>query len=312
MDIPALRIYEDRLGRSHMAREGEYEFNCPFCPLKGRGVDRGHHLGINLEKKKFHCFLCGTGGPLEYLHKLLGIEVVEGIPDTLELRRKLYSLGRAVEEEMVTSGLPEDYIPVTPNTIAYYYLTSPKPIGRYMPPEDIQFYRIGYGMRERRGRVIVPTYRNDRCVYWVARKYSGDGPPYLNPSSPKKWHIFNLDRVENVYSEVIICEGVFSAWAAGRNAVATLGKDFTHEQVNLLSAAKFERYYVGYDDNAREEALELCAGLWARNHMVYLIDIRPGEGDPDDMGSVLFHARKAEAQMFDPEKALKIRLSALR
>lgn len=311
MDLPTIKVYEDRLGRSHPAREGEYEFDCPFCPLKGRGPDRGHHLGINLGKKKFHCFRCGTGGSLEYLHKLLGIEVTASIPDTLELRRRLFSLGTSQVEVAAEAALPDDYVEVTPNTIAYYYITTPKPDGRGMAPDDIAHYRLGYGLRKLRGRIIVPTFTAGRCVYWVARKYSGKGPPYLNPSSPRKWHIFNLDRVENEYSEVIICEGVFSAWAAGRNAVATLGKDFTREQVNLLSLAQFERYYVAYDDDAREEALDLCADLWSRDHVVYLVDIRPGEGDPDDMGRALFQARKVEAAQYDPEKVLKIRLSAL-
>lgn len=313
MDNPVIRVYEDRLGPSLPARQGEYAFNCIFCPLRGQGIDRGHHLGVNLDKKKFNCFRCGIGGPLEYLHKLIGIEVVHSVPDTIQLRRRLYALGKSEDEKPVETGLPEDYLAVTPETVAYHYLTGPKPDGRIMTPDDIIHYRIGYGLRKNRGRVIIPTYNmTDRCVYYVARKYAGRGPPYLNPSSPRKWYIFNLDRVENVYREVIVCEGVFSAIAAGRNAVATLGKGFTQEQVNMLSLAGFDRYYVAYDDNAREEALDLCADLWARGHQVNLVDIRPGEGDPDDMGRGLFLARKDEAEQYDPEKALKIRLSALR
>lgn len=309
MDTPAIRVYEDRLGPSHQARGGEYEFDCPFCHLRGHGPDRGHHLGINLDKKKFNCFRCESGGELDRLHRLLGIEVTASAPETLELRRRLFSLGKSEDEQVSESGLPEDYLVVNPQTIAYHYLTSE----RGLTAEEIGFYGIGYGVRKTRGRVIIPTFnRGGRCVYWVARKYSGNGPTYLNPPSPRKWHMFNLDKVEGQYSEVIICEGVFSAITAGKNAVATFGKGFTQEQVSLLSLARFARYYVAYDDDARKEALELCSALWSAGCTANLVDIRPGEGDPDDMGRGPFLVRLAESEEYDPQSALKIRLNGLR
>lgn len=185
---------------------------------------------------------------------------------------------------------------------AWLYLTMPKPRGRGLTVEQISYYGICAAMEEPYlGRVFIPTFHDGKVVYWVARTFMDQEPKYLNPKGLSKVDfVFGLQQAKS-FDTVIITEGVFSAIAAGPNAVATFGKAVSASQRQQIADANFKRIVVALDGDARKEAVELSVWFSSRGHETYLVDM-PRDQDPDsDLG---FRDRVATCSRFSVENAM--------
>jgi DNA primase len=211
----------------------------------------------------------------------------------------------------VKVSMPEDYCECQPGTRAWDYLLS-----RGFTEEVIRDYRIGFGVQDLRvvkdrsryagsGRIIFPDFNSQgELVYWVARTYVNHKIKYKNASVHARDQLYNIQRASQ-YTSVVITEGVISAIAAGRNAIATYGKDVTPEQIAILDSCSFQKYYVALDGDATHRtpriaqtprALSLANSLTRRGLETYIV-VLPFEDDPDSVQE--FGPYLEEARRFD-------------
>lgn len=292
-------------------------YKCPFCESStGSG-----HLYINYDKNMFHCYKCDVGGrDISKLLSMLGISLSEEIPTSISNREsnsvRLSELLRESDKkhEIITRDLDR----VTEFFIAHTMNLSQGAIDylhkRGVTDEEMLVYNMREGMNRRgtyicntrgqdySGRILVPSMIGDKVSYYVARLYQGvSNRKYLNPPSDIAYSsedVWNLDRAKKVSNTVIICEGVFTAIAAGRgkyNAVATYGKSIAEisnrdkgylSQGEQLLQAGFSKYVVAYDADARKELLSTCKYLSSRGADTYFIKVPDKYGAHTDISDL--------------------------
>lgn len=294
-----------KLGDSIGGTDGEVRYNCPFCQkVKGR-EDTKHHFYVNLAKRVYFCHRCSSSGTVRALFRKLNIKETVTEKPWLEHFHQMriftgedYSIPETPFEEV---EFPCEVMKIELGMISHNYLRS-----RNLTDDDIDHYKIVVGTSCYRKRILIPTFYAGKMVFWVARFYmDAEGPKYYNPPGRKrKNYIFNLDGLRERSDSVIVTEGVFSAMAVGRDAVALFGKFAAREQIIALVKADFKVYYVALDGDALPEALRLSEVLWRRGREVRLISLEEGQ---DPASTQDFRGRLEGATCFDD--VARVRLS---
>lgn len=229
-------------------------YACPKC----EDISTGHHLYVDYDKGRWHCFHCGIGSKkMKALLRILNIDASydysklyderENLLDDIITPKKIIKKD-AVEYSNDLGILTEYYNQHTTNILsdtACNYLSQ-----RGITLELIEKLEMREGLnrygdtitirgkefrgRDYSGRIMIPSLRSDDNIsFYVGRDYIGNkGAKYLN--CPKELgsaseDVWNLELVDS--ESVIICEGVFTAIAASPvklNAVATYGKSIAH------------------------------------------------------------------------------------
>jgi len=262
--------------------------NCPIC------YDVKKHLYINVAKKVVHCFKCGYSATVKRF--LRENNLLAKSPENFDILDVLdggfVSLVKK-ESEQKNVFFPEfmnflDFEDASwLGRIAIRYLES-----RGVTVEQMKRHKIGYCYSGKyAGRIIVPVFMFGKLVYWIARTIEHPTVRFqvtkyldrkvLNPPVPKKNILFNYDTAK-LSDEVVICEGVFDAFAVesiGKCAVALLGKEMTDEQAMLLTTLNCERITVYLDADAYENALLVAEKLDRFGNKVFVAEL--DEGDPN-------------------------------
>lgn len=283
----------------------EFKVCCTECG------DKRYRLGLNVLKEVGHCFNCGFRvGPREF-KAYLGEEFagysrndLEGLFQELEgfvpeafkpspgtpismPGARLADLFKEPEsgyEEL--AALACDYLAgrnFDPETVAERYgLIIPEP-GFFSGP-----------------RLVLPIFEKGALVSYQARSLVGATPKYLNPPKKLGGHgksnfVFNLDEVD-VEQEIIICEGIFSAMAAGSQAVAVLGKELSPAQRQKFLLRGVTRALILFDPGALNWALK--AGNLLRDALeVRIANLE--EGDPNEVSPDHLQMVMADAAPLD-------------
>lgn len=269
-----------RLGQFIKTRKKEeVRFNCIFCD------DETYHLYVNLSKRVYHCFKCGSKGKTN---------VNPGVVQSTHLE---YVPAKKSEENKRSyfHKLPKPvYDLLTPAATRYL-------INRGIKESDISRHKI-YAAHPSSiyfGRLIIPcnTFRGF-ADYYVARAYTKLlFPKYLNPISNKG--LFISPPLQDEYhdqlwadDEVVIVEGPFDYLKASRHGpcVALLGKTLSLEAARGI-VSRFNKAYVLLDRGLKEKQ----AGLHIRDILNIHIDIEildlkdhkdPGEMEPHNFASL--------------------------
>lgn len=301
-------VLRSKLGDPIEGSGDEVRFNC-FRMHNGK-PDQKRHLYVNVVTKRWVCFRCQSsngkyvGGDIQSLFRAIGIPTdlpVESIERTTfdTIIAQLVPGPLPLTRKAVALTYPCETRPLVPGTAAWQYLTGDKqcPLfylgsqavyGRGMSQEQILPYQLSWGTYAGADRIFVPTYSPDTgaMIYWTARAFRGlnDAMRYVNPSHEEATggFIFNLDRARRS-DTVVICEGVFSAIAAGPNAVALFGKVLTRNQLPLLFEVPFTNYVVALDGDARVEAISVSRLIAFRGCRTYMVEL-PSGTDPASVG----------------------------
>lgn len=324
-------------------------YMCPRC----EGSTGSGHLYVNYTKGYYHCYRCDLGGKnLKSLVRLLGLDIEEEIPQSV-LHRPDESVDKSLEDmiQSLKVDTPQreirDYsVPLEISDQYFNYHTSPLSPGAYrylldrgLSPEEICMYGMREGLNRRgeylgtiecknyAGRILVPSKdsRTGLVSFFVARDYTGKAArKYLNPPSSVGYaseNVWNLDVASKVSPTVIICEGVFTAIAAGRgkyNAVATYGKSIKPSsnssspglsQGEKLLKAGFSTYIVAYDTDALSSLLDTCEYLYERGLNVKYIKVPPINGPHTDIADLTretYLNLLANAEVYTPLSRLSL------
>lgn len=274
-----LSLYIEKFGKDYIeSGTSEITYNCPFCLQRRGKADDDHKLWCNVESGKWHCFKCDAKGRLS---KLLP-ESSDGVyGDIISMFSE--HTGDSTAEEDSLFYLPN--LPVESGTLAHEYCQK-----RGITNSDIEFYNIRLGTGRLFGRVVFPNviYTESKCWtdMYSARTYIGQEPKYLNPEYCHKTNsVFNIHN-QNEGSDLIVVEGVVTAIAAGRNAVAVYGCHPSEAQLQQILLKHPKSIICCLDgDSAGREPNRKMAEMFVKSTdaKVYLVTM-PEEEDAASMG----------------------------
>lgn len=271
-------------------KRGWINIQCLWCS------DESNHLGINLDSKGLNCWICSAKGTvLKLIMKIdrCSLKAAESVVNKFSdiqtsIDRSLSSTEHLTQREsqvklpsvaqkellplyrkfLIKRGFDPDFI------FKKYNLLCNGPIGQY------------------RHRLIVPFYLKKRLVTYSTRDVTGKAKiPYINyPSGilTTKETLYNIDSCNDI---ALVVEGLIDCWKIGDSCCATMGVQWTIEQLELLS--NFKRVFVLFDteDRAQESAKRLCSDLSCVVSYVERLEL-----DEDDPGSMneedIKHLRK--------------------
>jgi DNA primase len=262
---------------------GWVNIQCPFCD------DDKNHLGFNYEDNYFHCWKCEEGyHPIkEVVTKLLPYENVNEILkryDTIEqISFKLHKkLNKTKKSSLVLPGEPL-------KMVHKKYLKN-----RDFDPEYLeQKYKLKGSLHvgQYRYRIIIPIYFNQELVTFQTRTINNSKPRYVNCDPDKeiipiKNILYNYDNCNENFC--VLTEGVFKVFRLGKNSLASLGKNYTKQQLRLLTKFKVVFIYFDPDIYGQEKAKKISAELDSIGIEVHNV---LNDKAPDDLSkkeSVLF------------------------
>lgn len=264
-------------------------FNSPFSGQfkKHPGkADTDHSMTVNFRRQKFMCHKSGVCGSLSYLFVMIGeilTDTPPEIPDWEVLKQRISQLGETVRGDY-NADLPEWYGPIVRGGAVHRYLHK-----RGITDDDIDFYRLGQGDEEFADWVVIPSFDEDgHCEYWTSRRIKQSrGPKYRNPNVPRRFHVGFLYQAVQHSETVVMCEGVFSALAAGRDGIACYGKYVADVQLAKIRAAGATGIVVALDGDAWKEAVDTAERCYRMGFETWALPM-PLEFDQADMGRAAF------------------------
>jgi len=247
--------------------------NCPKCVEQGEArADTKQRLWANEAKGEFCCYNCGWGGGFPYLVAGLSnttlagaLSLMKGKAGSLdvlnfrlahqEYERDDDDEGDELREVAFPHGFESFDECKDQDTAFHRYLTKRGIPHSYAKRMGWGFSRVGYT----RGRIIVPTYMDDRLVFWQARDIlerrhdrwgTDEYRKVLNPKGASKSRVlYNYDQAR-LHRTVVMVEGFIDAAKAGNNAVAINGKKLHPAQVEHLSRTKCREVILMLDPDA--------------------------------------------------------------
>lgn len=263
---------------------GDYRVNCSFCKQNLGKVDYKHKLYISKHKQTVHCFRCGYSASwITFVQDFLqcdrhvAIGELYNKPKVKDIDKIDSFLSKQREEEKTYEcSLPKDFK-------CLYELEGYRQHKRYLIKrgfEETIWKKYNLGVADSYpGRVILPVeqgYFQARAIHnWIK-------PKYINPKVQSRHYIFNSQAL-NLYDEVVICEGIFSAIAVGDNAIALLGKQAIYEQIKRLLKSDVSSFIIALEKDAFSTVVKIADLLYNSDRRITLWEYRNGDpADSDD------------------------------
>jgi len=264
----------------------EIQICCPFCD------DTKYHFNIHLnpDKQVVHCFKCGHATTwIHFVMEITKLPYWRVVGELYSVSRVKEDMKGVLETKMKPATavvidehhLPDDFVLLSERhkTVlceeARLYLKR-RGFGKYF------LKRYMLGASESVGwRVIIPIERD----YWQGRAlYKWLEPKYINPKEPARDIIFN-PRALDVYNEIVVCEGAFSAMAVGDNAIAIIGKEPTPERIERISDSSADTVIIALEAGAFGSMQKLAdaMGRCGKKVVIWKYDT----GDPADSNPVV-------------------------
>ena len=209
----------------------EIVFTCPKC--------NRNKLYVNPSNGLFYCFRCGYTGKLKIRSSLSSLKE-NNIEKLKEISQFNNESNDIILIPFYSKPLTEEQKQALKN--------------RGITDSDITFYNICG--REQDNRIQIPNYVKgiftDITCNWEydKSKINDDNPKYImNEGVKKNRTLFNLHNVPENIDSIILCEGIFNAITAGRNAVASFGCNLSDRQCDLILSKKPKKIVIAYDSD---------------------------------------------------------------
>lgn len=263
---------------------------CIYCSM-----DSSNHLGLNVKKNLYHCWLCSEKGSLAkflvdakvmtYNEARENIKVWEGESDSNWIAPDTSLPPSARGDQKLSLPFPNYFLKDFPKRHLEYLRSR-----NYDPAELIKQYKLRActktAPKQYRNRIIIPYYFEGQCTTWVALDITGHQQikyrdlDITESIIAPKYTLYNIDRVKRG-GRVAIGEGVTDIWRIGPGAVALSTKTFRAEQIELLLDKEVEAALVMLDADAIKEAYELANCLSGIIREVEVVELE--RGDPDTL-----------------------------
>lgn len=248
--------------------------NCIYCG------DHSYHLGIR--EQGFSCWVCGVKGHITKLIQNIdscnyyqACDIVKSF-DTASF----VELKNDIRKRLGDNILPVEATKEFPEIHADYLKSR-----NFNPTDLINQYNLFacYTNGKYKFRIIVPIIENGYIINFTAMAVSGQSPKYEHcPNKyaiiPMKECLYNIDTVKDI---ALITEGVTDVWRMGGGCVATMGTEYTADQIKLLVDRGVKKAYVMYDSEylAIKKARRMATALsvFMESETIELSDGDPGE-----------------------------------
>jgi DNA primase len=279
-------LIDSILGKGKPTSKGNRSYNCPNCH------SQKPKLEVNLDEtsphfQSYQCWVCVDkfkGKKLYTLFKKLEVDknkfeqlklFVKSIPKSYNSQSLIVS--KTVE-------LPKEFISLIspPNNIttkhALWYLKN-----RNITKDDIIKYNIGYcEFGKYKNMIIIPSYNTEGNLnYFVSRNFNKNSTlKYKNPDISRD--IIGFELFINWKLPIVLCEGVFDAFAIKRNVIPLLGKNIQPNLMKKLLQLSVQKIYISLDKDAIKQSLGFCEKLINEGKEVYLVELN--DKDPSELG----------------------------
>lgn len=207
----------------------EWLFPCKLCNKPN--IDNLH---VNVRTGLYNCFHnCSNHGRLKKKYSLSDLNV--------DIEKKSISNDSNVKEYLI----PFIRTKLTEEQKQALY-------NRGLTDDDIKFYNIEGGKRIQIPNKVIGCLADFICNWeWRKDRISKTNPKYINSNegTKKSKILFNLHNISDNPNSIILCEGVFNAITAGRNAVASYGCEISDEQIQLLINKNPKQLIIVYDSD---------------------------------------------------------------
>ena len=268
-------------------------WNSLYCEVCGDGKrTKGPRGGWRFEDEMcfYHCFNCGIDANFDpnreipYSKEMNKVFIAFGIPKdkirAILLYKKMKNGGPGTKPKkypilIKSIEVPDHFYKLSEASVddiiaikAKEYLTNV----RFIDPNSYPFY-LSTGIvnsdnpkevsiaKSLRNRIIIPSMRRDKMVYWIARSLDPDNKlPYINVDIPKSNIIFGYDNLySNPKMPLFICEGFFDSFHL--NGVAVLENHLTKDQIEIIDKSPKKKILVpdnnGDSDKLITQAIDL-------------------------------------------------------
>jgi hypothetical protein len=277
--------------------------NCPFCAARAGSDDVKHHLHISLDKEVCHCFKCDykrdwtglvmdvTG--LDYFHSIGELYTVPNPVNYLKMFDSDLVAPVVVASDV---SMPDDFVLLGDADGNIARRARKYLVNRGFAQYDWSRYQLGVA-NSVGYRVIIPIEDD----YWQGRGlYPFIQPKYTGPKGAETSHVLFNSKALELYDEVVVCEGAFSAMAVGENAIALVGKNITPEKLTRMTQSDVRRFIVTIEPGAEENMIMLADGLNALGKGVTLWRYHTGDpADSDDYVQISYDMRAKVAMLLE-------------
>lgn len=260
-------------GKRKQTPSGWISFNAPCCTHNGQSADHRLRGGLKATEQgwSYHCFNCGytasfiLGRSVSFKARRLlswfgvsdnDIERLSldsmrhrNVYGILEDRERTAQLLQGINFE--ERELPAGAEFVEPDSELAEYLK------RRCAPADFPFMA---DVLSKRAGIVVPFTYNNRVVGWTKRFLDDRNPRYLTDSQPG--YVFNVDSVQDSWTQVIVTEGIFDALSIG--GVAVMHNDISDVQARVIRNLDKEITIVPDQDRTGLDLIDRAMELgWA-------------------------------------------------
>jgi hypothetical protein len=238
-------------GKRKQTPSGWISFNAPCCTHNGQSADHRLRGGLKASDQgwSFHCFNCGytasfiLGRSVSFrarrLLSWLGVSDNDiehlnldsmrhrSVYGIIEDRQRTFEALQGIEFE--ERELPIAAEIVEPDSEYADYLR------KRCVPMDFPFLNTCQnfhqpGVSKARPGIIIPFTYHDKVVGWTTRFLDDRNPRYLTDSQPG--YVFNVDSVQDSWTQVLVVEGIFDALSIG--GVAVMHNDISDVQARVI------------------------------------------------------------------------------
>lgn len=237
------RIYNILTGLLGESKQGyydkgitQYQFNCPYCADEKGHIDGKYNLEVSFSLGKFHCWSCGSAGPISKLIKSRGgrpladeyFRIVNEVKEAKYFDLSMFQDREDIFKEQYVT-LPENFrkiiIERCRDKALVAYLEK-----RGITQDIIDFYNIGYTPwsdtdKGWRNRIIIPSYNvAGELNYFTGRTYKENDrrPKYKNCDFDKNKIILHEDKIQ-WDADIYLVEGAIDC-IYYPNSIALMGK----------------------------------------------------------------------------------------
>lgn len=221
-------IAKIKFGRPIKTTSKEIIFTCPKC--------KRDKLYVSKDKGLFLCFRCNYKGKLKVKTKL--IDLKNDFVKDKEIQS--YSDNQLSLVSFESKPLTEKQIQalkdrgLTDSDISYYHICGRTSDNRIQIPNYVK-----YSFTD-----IICAWEYDKS------KVNKSNPKYLITGNIEKSKtLFNIYNIDSDVEQIILCEGIFNAITAGKNAVASFGCVCSDRQIDLMLEKEPKSILIAYDSD---------------------------------------------------------------
>jgi hypothetical protein len=261
----------------------ELRVNCPFCSARVGKPDTKHHMYVSMYNPVAMCFRCTwQGNYISLIMSATGCSYAEALKQleepTPDIKKfdKLFSPSGLMAGPIMSSkplGFKHftllDQESTKEERAVWNYLIN----RRHIPQAIVRRY-MGWAPGTNRAWILVDS------DFWQGRLIIPGEPKYISAPWPKGDSLWNPNALRDKH--IIICEGVFSAIAAGSHAIALCGKTITIPQAKRIVKAGPSSITIMLDHDAIQHSYTVAQTLEEQGYIGVMKIHELSQGDPTD------------------------------